>query len=114
MLAPYFYTSANTARVNLAIEIPPNTVKFDKQKGKLHATVNVMGIAYTLDGAVAARFSDSIALTFEDKKDAGAIQLEAISLRKPVRYCRWSLQPEGGLQSPGRRQLRKTGDAAGD
>ena len=69
MLAPYFYTSANTARVNLAIEIPPNTVKFDKQKGKLHATVNVMGIAYTLDGGVAARFSDSVALTFEDKKE---------------------------------------------
>ena len=69
MLAPYFYTSVNTARVNLAIEIPPNTVKFDKQKGKLHATVNVLGIAYTLDGGVAARFSDSVALTFEDKKD---------------------------------------------
>ncbi len=69
MLAPYFYTSANTARVNLAIEIPPNTVKFDKQKGKLHATVNVLGIAYTLDGGVAARFSDSVPLTFEDKKE---------------------------------------------
>ena len=69
MLAPYFYTSVNTARVNLAIEIPPNTIKFDKQKGKLHATVNVIGIAYTLDGGVAARFSDSVALTFEDKKE---------------------------------------------
>jgi VWFA-related protein len=69
MLAPYFYTSVNTARVNLAVEIPPNTIKFDKQKGKLHATVNVMGIAYTLDGGVAARFSDSVALTLEDKKE---------------------------------------------
>ncbi len=68
MLAPYFYTSVNTARVNLAIEIPPNAVKFEKQKGKQHATVNVAGIAYTLDGTVAARFSDSINLDFEDKK----------------------------------------------
>jgi hypothetical protein len=69
MLAPYFYTSVNTARVNLAIEIPPNTIKFEKQKGKLHATVNVFGLAYKLDGTVAARFSDSINLDFEDKKE---------------------------------------------
>src|SRR5271157_722861 len=69
MLAPYFYTSVNTARVNLAIEIPPNSIKFEKQKGKLHATVNVFGLAYKLDGTVAARFSDSISLDFEDKKE---------------------------------------------
>ena len=69
MLAPYFYTSVNTARVNLAIEIPPNTIKFEKQKGKLHADVNVFGLAYKLDGTVAARFSDSISLTFENKKE---------------------------------------------
>src|SRR5271157_114052 len=69
MLAPYFYTSINTARVNLAIEIPPNTIKFEKEKGKLHATVNVCGLAYKLDGTVAARFSDSISLDFEDKKE---------------------------------------------
>jgi VWFA-related protein len=69
MLAPYFYTSVNTARVNLAIEIPPNAIKFEKQKGKLHTTVNVFGLAYKLDGTVAARFSDSLSLTFEDKKE---------------------------------------------
>jgi VWFA-related protein len=69
MLAPFFYTSVNTARVNLAIEIPPNTVKFEKQNGKLHGTLNVFGLAYTLDGAVAARFSDTLSLTFEDKKE---------------------------------------------
>ncbi len=69
MLAPYFYTSVNTARVNLAIEIPPNTIKVEKQKGKLHATVNVFGLAYKLDGTVAARFSDSLSLNFEDKKE---------------------------------------------
>ena len=68
MLAPFFYTSANTARVNLAIEIPPNTIKVEKEKGKLRATVNILGLAYKLDGTVAARFSDSVALNFEDKK----------------------------------------------
>ncbi len=70
MLAPFFYTSADTARVNLAIEIPPNTVKFEKQNGKLHGAINIVGIAYKLDGTVAARFSDTLSLTFEDKKEA--------------------------------------------
>jgi VWFA-related protein len=69
MLAPYFYTSVNTARVNLAIEIPPNAIKFEKQKGKLHTTINVFGLAYKLDGTVAARFSDSLSLNLEDKKE---------------------------------------------
>jgi len=69
MLAPYFYTSINAARVNLAIEIPPNTIKFEKVKGKPHATVNVAGIAYKLDGTVAAKFSDSVNLDFQDKKE---------------------------------------------
>ncbi len=69
MLAPYFYTSINAARVNLALEIPPNTIKFEKVKGKQHATVNVAGIAYKLDGTIAARFSDSVSLDFQDKKE---------------------------------------------
>jgi len=69
MLAPYFYTSVNEARVNLAIEIPPNSIKFEKVKGKQHATVNVAGIAYKLDGSVAAKFSDSLNLDFQDKKE---------------------------------------------
>ena len=69
MLAPFFYTSVNTARVNLAIEVPPNTIKFEKQNGKLHGTANVVGLAYKLDGTVAARFSDTLSLTFEDKKE---------------------------------------------
>lgn len=80
MLAPYFYTSVNTARVNLAVEIPANAIKFEKQKGKLHATINVFGLAYKLDGTVAARFSDSLDLNFEDKKE-----LEQFS-SKPFHY----------------------------
>jgi VWFA-related protein len=80
MLAPYFYTSVNEARVNLAVEIPPNTIKFEKVKGKQHATVNVAGIAYTLDGTVAAKFSDTVNLDFQDKK-----QLEDFNSR-PFHY----------------------------
>ena len=62
---PFFYTSANEARVNLAMEIPSNTIDFAKVKGKYHADVNVLGIAYRPDGTVASRFSDEISMDFE-------------------------------------------------
>ena len=65
MQAPYFYTSANVARVNLAMEIPPDAVHFDKDKGKYHANLNVLGIAYRPDGSVGARFSDTVNLDLE-------------------------------------------------
>ena len=68
LAAPFFYTSANTARVNLAMDIPSNSIKFEKVKGKLHATVNVLGIATKPDGTVAARFSDAVNFDFDDKK----------------------------------------------
>jgi VWFA-related protein len=64
--APYFYTAPNVARVNLAMEIPADSLKFDKEKGgKHHATVNVLGIAYRPDGTVGARFSDIVNLDLE-------------------------------------------------
>lgn len=66
---PFFYTSANTARVNLAMEIPPNAIKFSKEHGKQHAAVNVLGIAYRPDNSIAARFSDTANLDFEEKKE---------------------------------------------
>jgi hypothetical protein len=69
MQIPFFYTSPNVARVNLAMEIEPEAFKFEKQKGKFHADVNVLGIAYTPDGKVGARFSDTIKVEFTDKKD---------------------------------------------
>ena len=80
MLAPYFYTSPDTARVNLAVEIPSNTVVFDKVKGKQHAVVNVLGIAYKLNGDVAARFSDQVEFNFDSKDEVDAFK------KKPYRY----------------------------
>ena len=65
METPFFYTSENEARVNLAMEIPSNTIDFAKVKGKYHADVNVLGIAYRQDGTVASRFSDEISMDFE-------------------------------------------------
>jgi VWFA-related protein len=74
MQAPFFYTSPNTARVNLAIGIPSNALKFEKVKGKQHSSLNVLGIAYKPDGTIAARFSDTVDLDFDGKKELEEFQ----------------------------------------
>ena len=74
MRAPFFYTGANTARIAVAMEIPPAAIKFEKVKGKMHAAVNVLGIAYNRDGSVAARFSDVVKLDYENQKEVQAFQ----------------------------------------
>src|SRR6266481_4255736 len=63
--APFFYSAPNIAQVNLAMEIPGDSVVFNKEKGKYHANVNVLGIAYNPDGSVGARFNDTLNLDLE-------------------------------------------------
>jgi VWFA-related protein len=65
--APFFYSGPNVAQVNLAMEIPGDSLVFNKDKGKYHANVNVLGIAYNPDGTVGARFNDT--LNFDLEKD---------------------------------------------
>jgi VWFA-related protein len=65
---PYFYTAPETARVNLAMEIPTDTFQFNKDKGKYHANLNVLGIAYKPDGTIGARFSDTVNLDLEKEE----------------------------------------------
>jgi VWFA-related protein len=74
MQLPYFYTGPNVARVNVAMEIPSDVLKFEKQKGKFQAEMNVLGIAYNADGSVGARFSDTVKREFDDKKQVEAFQ----------------------------------------
>jgi len=66
--APYFYTAPNTARVNLAMELPSDIVQFNKDKGKYHANLNVLGIAYRPDGTIGARFSDTVNMDLEKEE----------------------------------------------
>ncbi len=80
MRAPYFYTASNTARVNLALEIPSSAVRFEKQKGKEHAEINVLGIAYKPDGTIAARFSDNVEFDFDGKDEVKEFY------KKPYQY----------------------------
>ena len=77
LAAPFFYTSdsasgSNLARVNLAMEIPLKKLKTEKERGKLRGTVHVLGMAHRPDGSVAARFSESVALEFDDEKRLAA------------------------------------------
>ncbi len=68
MQLPYFYISANTARVHVAMEIPTESIKLQDVKGKQHGEVSVLGIAYGAGGDIAAKFSDVVNLDFEDTK----------------------------------------------
>jgi VWFA-related protein len=80
MQSAFFYTAPNTARVDVAMEIPPDALKFQKTKGKLHAEMDVLGIAYSPDGGVAAKFSDTLKLEFQNKKEVEQFQ------EKPLPY----------------------------
>ncbi|MEO8371557.1 MAG: VWA domain-containing protein [Candidatus Solibacter sp.] len=80
MRAPFFYTGANTARVAVAVEIPSESIKFEKVKGKFHSTVNLLAIAYKPDGSVGARFSDAVKLDFDTQVQANAFK------EKPMHY----------------------------
>ena len=77
--APFFYTSPGTARVNLALDLAGSSIKFNKDKGKYHATLNILGVATKPDGTVAARFSDAVDLELDKN------QLDDFSA-KPYHY----------------------------
>jgi VWFA-related protein len=77
---PFFFTAPNLARVNVAMEISTDSLKFEKDKGKLHAAIDVLGIAARQDGSVGARFTDTVHLDFESKKDLDAFKA------KPYHY----------------------------
>jgi len=70
MQSPFFYTAPDTARIHVAAEVSTAGMNFAKQNGKFHAALNVLGIAYTPEGGVGARFSDSMEFDFQSKKEA--------------------------------------------
>ncbi len=78
--APFFYTPGDLARVNLAMEIPLKKMQTEKERGKLRATIHVLGIAHRPDGGVAARFSENVTVEFDDHKQLAAF------LASPLHY----------------------------
>ena len=99
MQLPYFYASANVARVNLAMEIAAAGIKFDKVKGKPHAELRVTGVASKAGGEVAGRFNDVVKLDFETSKESDAFA------KQPFHY-----EYQFDL-APGQYNLRVTLDA---
>jgi len=77
--APYFYTSPNEARVNVAMEFPSTSIDFSKQKEKYHGSLKILGIAYRSDGTVGARFSEDVPIDLEKDEWKQFTQ-------KPTRY----------------------------
>jgi VWFA-related protein len=76
---PYFYVSPGVARVHLAMEISLGPLKFENQKGKLHAEVNLLGIASTPAGiagseGVGARFSDTLKLDYDTQAEVDKLK----------------------------------------
>lgn len=76
----YFFTGPDTVRVDLAMDIPSDKLKFEKVKGKLRSDINILGLAYKPDGTIGARFSDTLKLEVEDKKEAEKVT------EKPLHY----------------------------
>jgi len=66
--APFFYETGGDVRVDLTIEIPSPVLNPTEANGKLHASMDVLGLAYNLGGAVAARFSDTVRFDFDNRQ----------------------------------------------
>jgi hypothetical protein len=84
---PYFYTAPNVARVHVAMEMAPGAVKFENQKGKLHAEINLLGIASAPDGSVQARFSDTLKFDFDNEAQIREWRTKPIHYEKEFRIA---------------------------
>lgn len=84
---PYFYLSAGVARVHLAMEISVGALKFENEKGKLHAEVNLLGIASTADGGVGARFSDTLKLDYDTQAEVDKLKTTPVHYEKDFKIA---------------------------
>jgi VWFA-related protein len=119
---PYFYLSPSVARVNLAMEIPADALQFEKQKGKLHAEMDLLGIASTPDGSVGARFSDAVKFDFETQAEVDKLKGKYLPYEKEFKIApgqyRFTMafssggQSFGKLEAPLNLEPRKAGELA--
>ncbi len=92
MQVSYFYVSDNVARVHVAMELPAGAGKLD-----------LLGIASTAEGAVAARFSDSV--------DAGGHYEKEFKIA-PGQYTFTMAMSAGKLEAPLVIEPRQAGELA--
>lgn len=86
---PFFYTSTNRADVRVAADLLPAGMKFQEHHGKLQGQLDVVGIASRPDGAVAARFSDSVDISLDSRQQADEF------VRTPYHYENQFTVPSG-------------------
>jgi VWFA-related protein len=67
--ASYFYDSPRLARVLVSARFRPEKAEVKKKGGEMGSDVNIMGVAYAEDGAVSARFSETLHLAFDKGKE---------------------------------------------
>ena len=88
---PYFYAAPNLARVRLATEITPGALNFERVKGKLHAEINLLGMAVVrgreVDGGVPARFSDNLKFDFDNEAQVAAWKAKPLHYEKEFRIA---------------------------
>ena len=84
---PWFYAAPNVARVRLAAEITPGALNFERVKGRLHAEVNLLGMASTGDGGVPARFSDNLKFDFDTEAQMAAWKAKPLHYEKEFRIA---------------------------
>ena len=65
----YFYDSPRIARVLVAARIRMEKMAFKKKGGQIGTDLNIMGVAYAEDGSIAARFSETLPISFDKEKE---------------------------------------------
>jgi VWFA-related protein len=65
----YFYESPQLVRVPISAKIKRGTIELKKKGGLMVNAVDVMGVAYSEDGSVAARFSETLNLAVEKERE---------------------------------------------
>ena len=79
---PFFYEANGVARVNVALEIPTPALDPTEINGRIHAEMDVLGMAYVPGGDVAARFTHKAKFDFESRQQFDDF------LRHPLHYER--------------------------
>jgi VWFA-related protein len=66
----YFYDSPRSARVLVSTRVRMGKIAFRKRAGQMGADLNLMGVAYAEDGSIAARFSETLPVSFDKENEA--------------------------------------------
>jgi len=77
---PFFYEANGVARVNVALEIPTPALEPTDMNGRIHAEMDVLGMAYIPGGDVAARFTNKVKFDFDSRQQFDDF------LRRPLHY----------------------------